>query len=472
MATRQHKKDFHSTDWGRMSKQQQLQIDGLVEVCEETSFRPIHYLGSKMRLLKEIEHAAKIASPNGRLFCDLFSGSATVSFSMSKSYDVTSIDVQEYSAVLASALICHSRPSETQAHCLIDALRGVIAIDELFCSFEQAIKFETDALARAKNGSFSDIAKILENGSVRFGGDNTLPYMQSTRNELIQKGYWDVPSALVSSYYGGIYFSYRQAVAIDVIRNWIDVIADPSARNTCLAALVSTVSDRVNTIGKQFAQPIRVIKKNGTIKENLIGKIITDRSVDLVETYCEWLLKYCRLPEYKTEGSALKGPCAEVLSSLHAQGKKFDVIYADPPYTRDHYSRFYHLLETICIRDLPVISETMIKGIRSESRGLYRTGRHQSEFCIKTQAPGAFTSLFLAARKFNCPLLISYSPFSKANADHPRLMDIDEIVELGRQHYCSSTVKFIGDFAHSKLNSADNNKKRVAQAEVIITFIP
>ena len=27
------------------------------------------------------------------------------------------------------------------------------------------------------------------------------------------------------------------------------------------------------------------------------------------------------------------------------------VIYADPPYTRDHYSRFYHGLETLSLRD-------------------------------------------------------------------------------------------------------------------------
>ena len=30
-----------------------------------------------------------------------------------------------------------------------------------------------------------------------------------------------------------------------------------------------------------------------------------------------------------------------------------EFVYADPPYTRDHYSRFYHVLETLALRDDP-----------------------------------------------------------------------------------------------------------------------
>lgn len=48
------------------------------------------------------------------------------------------------------------------------------------------------------------------------------------------------------------------------------------------------------------------------------------------------------------------------------------VVYADPPYTRDHYSRYYHTFETICLRDVPEISTMVSKGKTQISRGIYR----------------------------------------------------------------------------------------------------
>ncbi len=69
------------------------------------------------------------------------------------------------------------------------------------------------------------------------------------------------------------------------------------------------------------------------------------------------------------------------------------VVYADPPYTRDHYSRFYHGLETLSLRDFPTISKTKIGGRERLSRGLYREQREQSDFCIRSKAPKAFEEL-------------------------------------------------------------------------------
>jgi adenine-specific DNA methylase len=38
------------------------------------------------------------------------------------------------------------------------------------------------------------------------------------------------------------------------------------------------------------------------------------------------------------------------------------IVYADPPYTRYHYSRYYHVLETIALRDFPEVSKSNLKG--------------------------------------------------------------------------------------------------------------
>ncbi len=153
----------------------------------------------------------------------------------------------------------------------------------------------------------------------------------------------------------------------------------------------------------------------------------------------------------------IRGDYRDVLDGLSDVG----VIYADPPYTRDHYSRFYHVLETLCLRDDPQVSTTFEAG--PTSRGLYRSERHQSPFCIKSQAPGAFAELFAKAR--GVPLLLSYSPFVKDG--HPRMMSIDAIAVLARQHYRAVEVVNAG-LTHSKLNKSERHKDALRDGEVFL----
>ena len=53
-------------------------------------------------------------------------------------------------------------------------------------------------------------------------------------------------------------------------------------KDICLAALLSSVSDIVNTVGKQFAQPLKMRDSQGNLKAGLIKKIQKDRSVDVL----------------------------------------------------------------------------------------------------------------------------------------------------------------------------------------------
>jgi adenine-specific DNA methylase len=151
----------------------------------------------------------------------------------------------------------------------------------------------------------------------------------------------------------------------------------------------------------------------------------------------------------------------------HLQGE-VDIIYADPPYTRDHYSRFYHVLETLCLRDDPKISTVRIGNKDFTSRGIYRQNRHQSPFCIKSQAPTAFLNLFRRVRQLNVPLVISYSPYISNSNARPRLMTIQEIEELARKYFARVNILSAGRIAHSKLNSTDKNTSVSYDAEVII----
>jgi adenine-specific DNA methylase len=240
----------------------------------------------------------------------------------------------------------------------------------------------------------------------------------------------------------------------------------PSSRDAFLAAILSTASTVVNTIGQQFAQPIMPIDASGRPKRHLIKQIQQDRSQSVFDILSKWLRRYASLPRRGKEHSVLRGDYA-----ILEQEKNIAVVYADPPYTRDHYSRYYHVLETMCLRDNPGLSK--LPGPSGEvSRGMYRVDRYQSPFCIKTQAPGAFEKLFALVRNLNVPLLLSYSPYPSDREARPRLMTVEGLTELSRKYFQHVDVIGISGVAHNKLNTTRLNFAAPDQSEILLACRP
>lgn len=413
-------------------------------------WRPIHYLGSKLRLTDTIGKLIDDLDPDQGSVCDLFAGSGTVSFALSRNRNVIAADIQEYSRVLCSALL---RPDAIHTDASEELLRKAARRErELEQNIAPILVYEQEAIDRAFD-SPELICDLAEHGSLISEGRGTPKLTKAIKESVARIAKADVTSSLmVTRYFGGSYFSFRQSLQIDSILGVI-----PGGKNSCLAALVSTASTIVNSVGKQFAQPMRPRRKDGSIKTNLIQQMCRDRLQDLWKVFRNWLARYRGISQTR-QHRILRGDYRQVLREI----PDASVIYADPPYTRDHYSRFYHVLETLCLRDSPEVSTTWSDG--PTSRGLYRTDRHQSPFCIKSQAPDAFDELFAGAK--NRPLLLSYSPFVKDG--HPRLMTIPAITEVAKRHYRSVKVVPAGPLMHSKLNRADLHRNAAAQAEVFI----
>ncbi len=144
------------------------------------------------------------------------------------------------------------------------------------------------------------------------------------------------------------------------------------------------------------------------------------------------------------------------------------VVYADPPYTRYHYSRYYHILETLCLHDNPQISTTFLNGKGGLSRAIYRNDRHQSPFCIKSKAPKAFDDMFKYVNEAQASIVLSYSPFDAKSGATPRLLTIDEIVNIAKKYYGKVEVVSPGQFMHSRFNKQDNNYEINYEAERLI----
>jgi adenine-specific DNA methylase len=444
------------------------------KVC--VPLRPIHYLGSKLRIVDLVREVVDTLDASGGPVCDLFAGSGTVSRELSTSRTVVAVDIQEYSRVLCSALLNPPCVTKDAVKQFLNRAFSSEHARRLSWAIEPMVSYEASCRHQAEIGNVEPLCQLLEHGSIisfehgagRFKDAALRSALNETVSRLLEAGLVDTPSSITTRYFGGIYFSYIQASQIDMLLE----AAAPlplSERDTFLAAVLSTASEVVNTVGKQFAQPIRPRFSDGRPKPNLCERVARDRTIDVADAFTTWIGRYLALQPSGRNHRVIRSDYADALDSLEGQ---VSVVYADPPYTRDHYSRYYHVLETLCLRDCPTVSTVRIDGDDRISRGIYRTDRYQSPFCIKSKASHAFSTLFVKVRCLNVPLVVSYSPFEKNTGARPRLMAIKDIAELARKSFRSVEVVSAGRIAHSKLNRSDMNKAVSYSAETFLICKP
>jgi adenine-specific DNA methylase len=432
------------------------------------SFRTIHYLGSKLRVLEFIKQVIDELDPEKNGICDLFSGTGSVSQHFSSERKVVSVDIQNYSRVICSALL--NPISDDFTRSFTKSLHSSKYFNEYLNIFQPLISLEDSLVNGELSLNLETVCNFLENSSLYAylsdeRNDNLFPELieafEKTKKNLKNH---KTNSFIATKYFGGVYFSFKQSVIIDAIISEIEN-TNPEYHNFLLAALLSTASDIVNTVGKQFAQPIRPRNKNGQPKKGILKQLRKDRNIDVLFLYNQWLNKYLNNQHTGVNHQIIQDDYREALKNLDEDIK---VIYADPPYTRDHYSRFYHGLETLSLRDFPKISKTKIGGKEKLSRGLYREEREQSDFCIRSKAPKAFNELFKLVAEKDRILILSYSPYDKSKGAHPRCVEIELLEEMAKTYFDFVEIRSVGRFSHSKLNRTDLHLEADDSAEVLI----
>ncbi len=429
------------------------------------NFRTLNYLGSKLRLLDFIENQVIDITPQGAGICDLFAGSGCVSRKLSRLRPVVSCDIQGYSKVISNSLLNKFDVSDKTIEDFFVSLDNESA-NKLQESFTPLIELEQNAI---ENKNLDVLTCILEHGSLEvFNLEHNLSclsdHLVAVSKNLKKAGLDDVRS-LISRYYGGVYFSYKQAVEIDIILDIIHRLVSEENRDLFLAALLSTASDIVDTVGKHFAQPIKARNSKGNIKITVYNKAVKDKTIDVMALYREWLLKYKNLSKSDYQHITMQGDYEQCLRSLPDNVR---TVYADPPYTRDHYSRYYHVLETLTLRDTPKISTVTIHGSTHVSNGIYREDRHQSPFCIKSKAPEAFRKMFELTTSTGRNLLLSYSPYDETKKTHPRVVTMQQLITLAEKYFENVETVSAGSFKHNKLNSTEHFLEASDEAELLI----
>ena len=255
------------------------------------------YMGSKKSMLlnglgRVLEHELKTATR----FVDLFSGSGAVAIHVAVNYplEVISNDLQEYSAILAGSVI------ERQS---------IINSDSIWN------KWENDALDIARKYNYPEFDRITQKNV------SIYRIWCSQQNELT-----------ITKAYGGHYLSPKQSVTLDSLLQAIPQ-GEPIGK-AAKAALIHTASTCVASPGHtaQPFQPTRTLKPFIKLAWDQDVLTITKQNLKTICSMCAM-----------SKGKALIADANAITDQIN----QTDVVFIDPPYSGVHYSRFYHVFETI-----------------------------------------------------------------------------------------------------------------------------
>lgn len=387
--------------------------------------RPFQFLGSKLRSVEAITEMTEGLISRGGRVADLFSGSSVVSQAFAvRGYKVTSFDALAFCTHAAKATLGVDRqPEESLSNIGRCIVEQAIAYD-FNTPFLPWLELERKTLARGDglnlldlNGSFPQVWR--PQGAKK-------PLLDLFERMLSSAGKPSlVAGPVVATHYAGTYFGLRQALDIDAIRWAIETVEiSPWARSAALTALVSASSAAVFSAGKHFAQPHKISpRKNLNFHAR---RILDDRSVDISTIFIESMDELNKVPFDISSRHGAEHRSMESL--LGEQRHGVDLVYADPPYTAQQYSRFYHIPETLISGLVPDLQQHR----SNTTSGLYPEDRFKSRFCSKREAPNAFQDLVELTSLWGASIIISYAGSPNGKSGNARMVSIDDITDLLR----------------------------------------
>jgi adenine-specific DNA methylase len=397
------------------------------------AFRPIQYLGCKLRALEAIVDRVARIKPRPKRVLDLFAGTSVVAQGFAfAGFRVVATDAMAFSAAFCRALLGVGRP---EAHAGADEMIDRLPTIDDDGPYADWIDRERRAL---QNGDADELLRITQ----------TVPqiWRRKGATPALRTLFKDPCAALAATHYGGAYFGIGQAVEIDRIRNAIEN-ANGWERDVLLTALLSAASECAFSPGKHFAQPHRIREDKDL--SFLRQRVLKDRAIDVRSLFEERLARILDVAAPARENhAATRATLAEVLQN---PGPTSDVqlIYADPPYTAQQYSRFYHVLETLTEYRVP----RLLRRAGRVTAGLYPAERYLSPFCSKQKAPQAFRDLMFLSRMLGSHLLLSYSASASGRTGNDRVIALDKLLQLCRREFGRSVEVVELDHEYRQFNA-------------------
>ena len=373
------------------------------------------YMGSKRWMLQNGLGELLAASIGGaKRFVDLFSGSGAVATHVARRFPlpVLAVDLQRYSAVLTGAIV--QRKTELLSENVWTNWHASAL--EIACSYRPP---HAEKLTRRSVLEFRDWCDRR----------TTLPLTKA---------------------YGGHYFGPVQAIWLDALRSSIP--NDEPERTVALAALIHAASKCAASPG-HTAQPFQPTRSARRF-------IFEAWSKDIVATAKSSLTDLSKLFAQEV-GFTQTADANDAADGI----RKDDLVFLDPPYSGVHYSRFYHVLESIACGAPGVVT----------GAGRYpdQSFRPRSLYSLKGKSVGALAELLSKIAKKGASAILTFPSHECSNG-----LSGSIVLKLAREHFCvrekrvKSKFSTLGGTRNAQDELGEGRTARQSAWELILFLSP
>ncbi|MBQ6614957.1 MAG: DNA adenine methylase [Thermoguttaceae bacterium] len=406
----------------------------------------LQYMGCKSRMLNNI-CIPVIENKSINRVIDLFAGTGCVGYALSPYKSIVSNDLEYYAFVLNEAILNGCLITSKELHSFFKRVERKYQISKNYLSEE--ISAEECYLSSSLD-YFESYAYFSDNTPSVFRNETDILILNNLKEivSMVKPGNkkQNLPfPCLFTTYYANAYFGIKQCCQIDAIASTIAELKDERQRYVLLAALMTVASSTASST-THFAQFLTV-KSKSTFKN-----IQEKRRTDIIALFNDILSNFneeglLNRPEKKHV--CLNLDFEECLQSINID--RHTLVYADPPYFKEHYSRYYHILNTMCLYDYPDLAINPQN--KEYTIGRYRSDRKISDFGKRANALSAFQRLINTCADKKAALMISYSENS--------LVNIEELHQLAKTRY-NVSIKRV-NLMHSGQGRAAKSKRLVKE---------
>jgi adenine-specific DNA-methyltransferase len=367
----------------------------------------------------------------GATVVDAFAGTCAVGTAVADRHRVYANDIHAFAEIVARTLLVTASTAPLPSEAWTELRRSFDAnMAALTEAFRLRLAKEAKILAQLRRPDGWQRLEEFTAGELQARVPRPakgLPPLSVYREDPTSK-----PYSLFSRYFASTYFSAQQAAEIDSLRCAIDH-ADSDRRDIYLFALLHALSFCAAAPG-HFAQYFVPRDEANTL---YIGRI---RKRSIVAYFNNALLAFTKPRCVDRRGNRVfRSDATDFLRDLHTgRSRAHLVIYADPPYSRAQYSRYYHVLETLVLYDYPAAT----------GKGRYRDDRFETDFSRKSRVIKAMSDFVEAAAETGASLYLSYPKNGlvyQAGGD---------VLAILKQHYRTARIAASVDLNHSTMGAA------------------
>jgi adenine-specific DNA-methyltransferase len=368
-------------------------------------------MGSKRSmLLNGLGEIINSSAPKAAGFADLFTGSGTVARHVAERFHlpVFAGDLQHFAVALADSVIGRTAPAQSYDW-----------LDTWFSdarAFAETSEIWPAAISLQANLDSDDIAVVAEKSRELCHG-HSRPLCRA---------------------YGGWYYSPAQILVLDGLRATLP--SEPSLSKVALGALISAASTCAAAPG-HTAQPFKANSTAGPFLREAWRKApiaATERNAREIGKRFALSLGESSVADAETQSKKL------------SEGW---LAFLDPPYSSVHYSRFYHVLESL--------SRGTIGEVSGTGRYPAPIERPASDFSVPTKAANAFSRLLGELALVGADAIITF-PADGASTG----ISGDQLRELSSTHY-----NIVEEKVSSRMSTLGGNRTHRAARQNTVELI-